>query len=640
MSDSAAPLWDMTTMAAPCHYGVLGVRRHSTNGELRATLKHQVLELHPDCGGTKQAFTQALLAFETLLVRRNGTQCQAQLAHTARQPECQQWGTFRSCANGDAKRRRCQREPLLPGHTMVATTVPSPKVSGRRCDGPGDERGSQHKQAFLMSKIFALLKRLPAARRRLALETQFTEPQRLALEAWAISSSEATASTSSGAGRAGKRNDEGAVKCRGGPQSSSTGSVLEVRGIGSCHDGMGSDAGSFAPAALRNNDATCHAEHGNEQSLGTSEGAAKRGPPEITNPNCSSFPSIGTDKGVRGVAWKWRRSGARYQANVCVEALYFIAREVPDLQTALDDLVVLTSIKQRILMQGSRRDACNEFESRVRAAVPAALEAHGMSAEELGLRFHVMVSMRFWIRPPLHTPQQQSLERALHAWGRLNGFRQGYARIDPLVRQSQWVAFREAYLGILAEQGQDVVRSAARLDALEEVWRPHRERQIAARERTAVERTARVCAARERAEGAAMAKEERRQCRAEAFERRQASKVTKTRGCRAIEANEGNPLRQKGCQGTASARIIRRVTHLLGQWQRTQGRGDRREAAQRAKIARRDARVERQRACMAARARKRAATAECAMARASAWQRREEQAACWRQVWTGRVAAV
>eukprot|EP00913_Durusdinium_trenchii_P034906 g32652.t1 len=101
--------------------------------------------------------------------------------------------------------------------------------------------------------------------------------------------------------------------------------------------------------------------------------------------------------------------------SLCIQSLCMTARKVRELDRAVDILLMLMSIKQKM---GGIVD-------------PSA------GAQEMGLRFQVMMCMRFWVRPPLHTPQQAKLEDALQAWSRLTRFRsplgqgaRGFARMD------------------------------------------------------------------------------------------------------------------------------------------------------------------------------------------------------------------
>ncbi|CAK9012049.1 Ankyrin-2 (ANK-2) (Ankyrin-B) (Brain ankyrin), partial [Durusdinium trenchii] len=179
---------------------------------------------------------------------------------------------------------------------------------------------------------------------------------------------------------------------------------------------------------------------------------------------------------MRGIASFYRKGTVFYQVSLCIQSLCMTARKVRELDRAVDILLMLMSIKQKM---GGIVDP-SLFVQKMTDAVPAAFEEYGVTAEEMGLRFQVMMCMRFWVRPPLHTPQQAKLEDALQAWSRLTRFRsplgqgaRGFARMDLKELEERWRAFREVYLDILTEGGpSDQSRrfnASRRLDALAEV---------------------------------------------------------------------------------------------------------------------------------------------------------------------------
>lgn len=164
-----------------------------------------------------------------------------------------------------------------------------------------------------------------------------------------------------------------------------------------------------------------------------------------------------------------------------------VAREVPDQRQAHQAHAALMAVKRQILLACAKGTSFNnDFEHAVRASIPEVLRQRGATAQGLGLRFHVQISMRSWIAPPLHTPQSSSLDSTLGAWRRLAPFRHAAGsraspcrvRLSPLEAEAQWHAFREAYLDVLVGQGQCRDQVAARLDDLEDAAQPLRERRL------------------------------------------------------------------------------------------------------------------------------------------------------------------
>eukprot|EP00747_Dinoflagellata_sp_TGD_P103988 gnl/TRDRNA2_/TRDRNA2_169134_c0_seq1.p1 gnl/TRDRNA2_/TRDRNA2_169134_c0~~gnl/TRDRNA2_/TRDRNA2_169134_c0_seq1.p1 ORF type:complete len:428 (-),score=82.09 gnl/TRDRNA2_/TRDRNA2_169134_c0_seq1:21-1235(-) len=358
---------------------------------------------------------------------------------------------------------------------------------------------------------------------------------------------------------------------------------------------------------------------------------------------------------VRGLARKLRKNRPYYQANICVETLNLVSREFMELSKALDALVVLTAVKQRIVAgrpkakeeeesteKGGRCTLAwegEDFEKCVRAAIPEVLLEHGANAAEMGLGFHVMMSMRFWIRPPLHTPHRRCLDDALRDWQMLADFRM--SRKARHVQQQEelegrWRAFREAYLDILAQHGQCRKRSAARLDSLEAAAKPYRERQLERWNRKAMAcedrwrhrswREVAVLRAAERTAAKAAQAERRRllaERRAEA--RRRSEEQARNRAI----AREEAQARAKSRSEFQEAKAVRHVVRLLVRWQRVRKRRDRRKAGQ-AKKAARMAQQEARTAHAAKVASERAAREAASTARREQRLQKAERQAHWR----------
>ncbi|CAK9072124.1 unnamed protein product [Durusdinium trenchii] len=322
-------------------------------------------------------------------------------------------GRGRSCSGGGDPRARCADR--------------TGRVPARRASGAGNAKSmdevkmkriqwSEEKKNLLMKKIFALLQKVSASRRRHLLES-WTPRHRRALEAWCLTSQDAR---------------------------------------GRCRAPAPALAAPAAPAAA---------------------GAAGAGSGAAEWPDAGTAELRSSDRRqMRGIASFYRKGTVFYQVSLCIQSLCMTARKVRELDRAVDILLMLMSIKQKM---GGIVDP-SLFVQKMTDAVPAAFEEYGVTAEEMGLRFQVMMCMRFWVRPPLHTPQQAKLEDALQAWSRLTRFRsplgqgaRGFARMDLKELEERWRAFREVYLDILTEGGpSDQSRrfnASRRLDALAEV---------------------------------------------------------------------------------------------------------------------------------------------------------------------------
>ena len=80
------------------------------------------------------------------------------------------------------------------------------------------------------------------------------------------------------------------------------------------------------------------------------------------------------------------RKTGKYAAEVCFDATRISTRDY-DLSTAVEFLMVLTSIKQKMLCARAQG-----FEERLREAVVSACNEHGKSVPEMGLRFGLYLS--------------------------------------------------------------------------------------------------------------------------------------------------------------------------------------------------------------------------------------------------------
>ncbi|CAK9072235.1 unnamed protein product [Durusdinium trenchii] len=390
-------------------YEVLGTNAHASAAEVKAAFKRQALVLHPDKGGSKEAFQRALRAFEVLSDDSSRSEYDQRLQKASRN----RWSFQKTGAAGG--------EPNE-----------SARVRGQR---------SRSSDSASLPRARALVLR----RRRSA--CALCRPNR------------------PGPGEEGFWSGE-----------------CEVDG--------------------RSEDEEDPVVRGEEESLDEEDlcSLAKglRQPPSTPVGVMDSTPSPGPGGLMRGIASFYRKGTVFYQVSLCIQSLCMTARKVRELDRAVDILLMLMSIKQKM---GGIVDP-SLFVQKMTDAVPAAFEEYGVTAEEMGLRFQVMMCMRFWVRPPLHTPQQAKLEDALQAWSRLTRFRsplgqgagrtapgraaervgaRGFARMDLKELEDErdgrqlerWRAFREVYLDILTEGGpSDQSRrfnASRRLDALAEV---------------------------------------------------------------------------------------------------------------------------------------------------------------------------
>ena len=230
-----------------------------------------------------------------------------------------------------------------------------------------------------MAKVFSLLQKLPPSRRLKLLQDCFSQSHRLALEAWVLAYRDM---------HKGQR-------------------LLSV---------TEPEAASFSPAAdppegsskrcqrdIAASDAMLEAV--DQKTLAITDSEAKAA---MATSNFAEKPPKAANT-MRGIASFYRKGIAIYQVSVCVQSLCITARKVKELDRAIDILLILMSINQkigRVLTAQSAQSAITAcaylgssqcpgvepelFAQNMTAIVPAVLEEHGMTAEERGRGLHYL----------------------------------------------------------------------------------------------------------------------------------------------------------------------------------------------------------------------------------------------------------
>merc|ERR1712217_336557 len=169
-----------------------------------------------------------------------------------------------------------------------------------------------------------------------------------------------------------------------------------------------------------------------------------------------------------------------YYASVTLDALILTTMKTRDLAVSLDQLVVLTAVKEHYQESHGETHAI-----RVRRALVSGLEQHGTTASDMGLRFVVWTSEYFWIgKRTLMTPRFHSVEMALNAADALLPYRRhrGSKYLNNLTglvqAEKTWDRFKETYISICVAGGWDGDRVASRLRSWENANKSHREQLL------------------------------------------------------------------------------------------------------------------------------------------------------------------
>ena len=155
-----------------------------------------------------------------------------------------------------------------------------------------------------MAKVFFLLQKLTPSRRLKLLKESFSQPHRLALEAWVLAQKKGQRHLSLAPANTGSQ-------C--GPEAE------ESQQTGT----MAAETLAIADAEVEQVQQIEPAPHD-----------------KIRQPRAANA--------MRGIASFHRRGTVFYQVSVCVQSFYMTARKVKDLDRAVDILLILMSIKQKV----------------------------------------------------------------------------------------------------------------------------------------------------------------------------------------------------------------------------------------------------------------------------------------------------
>ena len=149
-----------------------------------------------------------------------------------------------------------------------------------------------------------------------------------------------------------------------------------------------------------------------------------------------------------GYLRKDKRGSGSYSAGICFDSLEMNAR-ICDLKTALEDLVILTAVKQKM-----RNQICTgTFTERLQAALVSSSTEHGRSLPDLKLGFMVFQAAGCFIGSGLRTPSVRSLELFGKIRSVLEPFRQYaknlggqnvYWQFSPVHLEDAWERFQSA----------------------------------------------------------------------------------------------------------------------------------------------------------------------------------------------------
>ena len=423
-------------------YGALLVDQNATCEEIKLAFKRRALQVHPDKGGSKEEFHLVYQALETLGDPAARQKYDHSLATSSKKTE--------AAPHPKSKKKKRDDKHAHPATSCKAETKTKPQTFGKKSTTFAGKAPSkpprptatpakpQSKQTKLLMKIRDLLKRLPRDARNDVISNQFSQKQRVLLERFMVDNVDASSTQghsevkalAPAAGKSAPHQAEFETETspREAPQrteDSSHGSCLVVSpATNSAEANLGR---RFAHSmekkrrpkkrARRSFDAICN-EPSHSATLSTMQASAAQSQMSETSEISKKASMDGTPgeglavpdvrmtsakpagtmkaKGKKAFNATARRIGfvqragshsSLYVACICFDSFEMRTGKGCDLKSALEDLMILTSVKQKM-----RNHTGGTFVDRLQAAVVSSAAEHGRNLADLKLCFSVFQS--------------------------------------------------------------------------------------------------------------------------------------------------------------------------------------------------------------------------------------------------------
>ena len=415
-------LWRL--MAQRSFYSILQVEPIASLDEIKLAFKKRALQVHPDKGGSKEAFHLVYEALETLadpLARKKYDHALASGKAGNIGPERQEPHT------GKKKTKKAARKP-------GPSTAKKAHSCGRTESTPQDPQASQSKmskQTKLLIRIRDLLKKLPRELRNDVFTKQFSQQQRLILEKWMVDTS---------------YEDSEAPKV---PVDKTSMQQMQLM-----QHGDDQNHHTFATTPEPTNVPT---SAGCSGSLPIASSTSRK----VPNTRARKLQRIRdkkkeSSKRVRSMCGAvCKEPGystvACYRARIRFDSFEMYTGRC-DLQTALEYLVILTSVKQKMMdiTRNANSTTSASFEHRLQEALLSSSKG-----TDLNLRFVVLQAAGFLVGPGflIRTPKVRSVEQLgrlrgllepFHKYAQIPGRRNLFWLYSPAHVQEAWEQFQSA----------------------------------------------------------------------------------------------------------------------------------------------------------------------------------------------------
>ena len=451
---------------AKSFYDILEVDKSATLEEIKLAFKRRALQVHPDKGGSKEAFHLVYQALETLADPAARKKYDHGLATgksgnlVQPQPDGQTGRKKTSKKRGRSAASKAHPKP-------EKAERPKPKAARGQAEPESETpQATQSKQTKLLIKIRDLLKQLPRDVRNDVFTKQFSQKQRLILEKWMV--------------------DDASSRPQAGPEAklhpvavdTTTSMTEELHAMALPSRSCNSIAVPTPPATFDS-----------RMQTSTRRKTKLDGKRKIRD-KMKMKTSGKKSKKVRSTCGTISKDGKVsekcYRARIWFDATDLYTRR-GDLQTALEFLVILTSAKQRM----QSHPTGTSFEQDLAEALEAAASEQGRTVADLQLRFAVTMTTSFFVAPgfQMRCPAVNSIEqlgkvrRVLEPFRKYAVGRNLFRLYPPSHLQIAWEEFQGAVADAWESVGVDSAPFLRKICALNEASAPLRERGLQALER-------------------------------------------------------------------------------------------------------------------------------------------------------------
>ena len=506
-------------------YDVLLVDQNATLDEIKLAFKRRALQVHPDKGGSKEEFHLVYQALETLADPAARQKYDHSLATT-------KTGPAQHAPYPKSRKRKRQDKPADPASSCKAGTKTRNKTPGKKSTsfaGKAPSKPSratatatpaepQSPQTKLLIKIRDLLKRLPREARNDVITNQLSQKQRVLLEKFMVDNAGTSAAQGHSevkalAPAAGKSApNEAGCECetppRRTPDSSHGNCLLALpakKRTRSSFDAICNEPATSSTMQASTPESltswtfeTCATTISKKAAMDEMPGKGsdalavpKSKPGRRPDVRMTKAKPAGKMKAKDKKAFnaKARSScgnvkkgshSSLYLARIRFYSLEMHTGNACDLKTALEDLMVLTAVKQKMRNQ----TGAGTFVERLQAAIVSSAAEHGRSLTDLKLGFHVCQSAGCFIGSHLLSPVVRSMEVFGKMRSVLEPFRQYasqiggqtniYWRYSPVHLEDAWKRFQSAVAEAWRIAGVDSTAILQKICSLHEARAPFR----------------------------------------------------------------------------------------------------------------------------------------------------------------------